>query len=67
VRGRLGWLPTPRRGRQASFREPGAFRWSFYGVADVDVAISVAAICGFLALCPVAVWWIFRIGWKLKA
>jgi ABC-2 type transport system permease protein len=44
-----------------------AFRWSFYGVADVDVVISVAAICGFLALCLVAVWWIFRTGWKLKA
>ena len=43
------------------------FRWSFYGVADVNVAISVAAIAGFLALCLVAVWWIFRTGWKLKA
>lgn len=43
------------------------FRWSFYGVADVNVAISVAAILGFLAACLVAVWWIFRTGWKLKA
>ena len=43
------------------------FRWSFYGVADVNVGISVAAILGFLALCLVAVWWIFRTGWKLKA
>jgi ABC-2 type transport system permease protein len=43
------------------------FRWSFYGVADVDVAISLAAILGFLALCLGAVWWIFRTGWKLKA
>ena len=43
------------------------FRWSFYGVADVNVAISVAAILGFLALCLGAVWWIFRSGWKLKA
>jgi len=43
------------------------FRWSFYGVADVNVAISVAAILGFLALCLAAVWWIFRTGWKLKA
>ena len=43
------------------------FRWSFYGVADVDVGISVAAILGFLALCLVAVWWIFKTGWKLKA
>ena len=43
------------------------FRWSFYGVADVHIGISVAAILGFLALCLGAVWWIFRTGWKLKA
>lgn len=43
------------------------FRWSFYGVADVNVGISVAAIVGFMALCLVAVWWIFHTGWKLKA
>ena len=43
------------------------FRWSFYGVADVNVGISVAAIVGFMALCVGAVWWIFRTGWKLKA
>lgn len=43
------------------------FRWSFYGVSDVNVGISVGAILGFLALCLIAVWWIFRTGWKLKA
>jgi len=43
------------------------FRWSFYGVADVNIAVSVAAILGFLAMCLAAVWWIFRTGWKLKA
>src|SRR3546814_5843246 len=32
------------------------FRWSFYGVSDVNVAISVAAILGFLVLCLLAVW-----------
>jgi ABC-2 type transport system permease protein len=42
------------------------FRWSFYGIADVNVAVSVAAIMGFLALCMATVWWIFRTGWKLK-
>ncbi len=42
------------------------FRWSFYGVADVNVGISIAAILGFLTLCMVTVWWIFRTGWKLK-
>ena len=42
------------------------FRWSFYGKADVDVAISLAAILGFLALCLGIVWWIFRTGYKLR-
>ena len=41
-------------------------RWSFYGQADVDVAISAAAIVGFLVLCLATVWWIFRTGWRLK-
>jgi len=43
------------------------FRWSFYGLADVNVGISLAAILGFLAACLIAVWWIFKTGWKLKA
>lgn len=43
------------------------FRWSFYGLSDVNVGISVAATLGFLLLCLLAVWWIFRTGYKLKA
>ena len=43
------------------------FRWSFYGISDVNVGISVAATFGFLLLCLLAVWWIFRTGYKLKA
>jgi len=42
-------------------------RWAFYGRGDVDVTISVAAICGFLALCMVAIAWIFKTGYKLKS
>ena len=42
-------------------------RWSFYGIADVDVGVSLAAILGFLAACLAIVWWIFRSGWRLKA
>ena len=42
------------------------FRWSFYGVADVNVGISLAAIIGFLILCLVVVWWIFKTGYKLR-
>jgi ABC-2 type transport system permease protein len=42
-------------------------RWAFYGQGDVDVAVSIAAICGFLVACMTAVWWIFRTGYKLKS
>jgi ABC-2 type transport system permease protein len=42
------------------------FRWSFYGVSDVGVGISLVATLGFLAACLVAVTAIFRTGWKLK-
>ncbi|MPZ55388.1 MAG: ABC transporter permease [Rhizobiales bacterium] len=42
------------------------FRWSFYGIADVDVGISLAVTLLFLALCLVAVWWIFKTGYRLK-
>ncbi|MFT3792078.1 MAG: ABC transporter permease [Rudaea sp.] len=41
-------------------------RWSFYGKADVDIAVSLAAILGFLALCLAVVSWIFRTGYKLR-
>ena len=43
------------------------FRWSFYGISDVDVRISLAATFGFMVLCLIGVWAIFRTGYKLKA
>ncbi|WP_348674022.1 ABC transporter permease [uncultured Abyssibacter sp.] len=43
-----------------------AFRWSFYGVADVAVGVSIAAILGFLLLCLGGIFWIFRTGYRLK-
>jgi len=43
------------------------FRWSFYGVADVDVVLSFSATLGFLAVCVTAVWWVFKTGYKLKS
>ncbi len=42
------------------------FRWSFYGIADVSVAISLGMTALFLAACLAVVWWIFRTGYKLK-
>jgi ABC-2 type transport system permease protein len=43
------------------------FRWSFYGVSDVNVTISLGMTLLFLLACLTAVWWVFRTGWKLKA
>ncbi|MCQ4165798.1 ABC transporter permease [Tahibacter harae] len=42
------------------------FRWSFYGVSDVNAALSFGMTCAFLAVCLFAVWWIFRTGYKLR-
>jgi len=42
------------------------FRWSFYGVSDVNVVVSTAATLTFLAVCVAVVSWIFRTGYKLK-
>ena len=41
-------------------------RWAFYGQSDVDVGISFATTLGFLAVCLVFVWWVFKTGYKLK-
>ena len=43
------------------------FRWSFFGISDVNVATSAAATIGFLALCVAVVSWIFKTGYKLKS
>ncbi|MBA3811080.1 MAG: ABC transporter permease [Caulobacteraceae bacterium] len=42
------------------------FRWSFYGVSDVGVTLSLSMTLGFMALCLITVWWIFMTGYKLK-
>ena len=41
------------------------FRWSFYGIADVSVGVSLAMTGVFLALCLTTVWWIFKTGYRL--
>jgi ABC-2 type transport system permease protein len=43
------------------------FRWSFYGIADVGVAVSLGMTLVFLGLCVAAVWWIFKTGYRLKS
>jgi ABC-2 type transport system permease protein len=44
-----------------------AFRWSFYGVSDVNVVVSFSMTLLFLTICMLVVRWIFRTGYKLKA
>jgi ABC-2 type transport system permease protein len=43
------------------------FRWSFYGVSDVSIGISLGMTLGFMLLCLVTIWWIFKTGYRLKA
>jgi len=43
------------------------FRWSFYGLADVDVGISLAMTLVFLAVFIAIVAWIFKTGYRRKA
>lgn len=42
------------------------FRWSFYGISDVGVGVSVMMIILFLSACMALVWWMFRTGYRLK-
>lgn len=43
------------------------FRWSFYGIADVSVGVSLAMTLVFLAVCLAVIAWIFRTGYRLKS
>lgn len=42
------------------------FRWSFYGISDVSVGLSLSMTFVFMALCLVGIGWIFRTGYRLK-
>ncbi len=43
------------------------FRWSFYGMADVGLGVSLGMTLAFLGTSLAVVAWIFRTGYKLKA
>ncbi len=43
------------------------FRWSFYGVADVDVWLSLGMTLVVLAICSAILAWIFKTGYRLKS
>ncbi len=42
------------------------FRWSFYGVADVNIAISTGMTVAFMLICLAVVWWVFKTGYRLR-
>jgi ABC-2 type transport system permease protein len=42
------------------------FRWSFFGIADVHVGVSLGMTLVFLTACLAVIWWIFRTGYRLK-
>ena len=42
------------------------FRWSFYGLADVSVVVSLAMTGMFLAISLAIVAWIFKTGYRLR-
>jgi len=43
------------------------FRWSFYGIADVSIAVSLGMTMVFLAVFLAIAAWIFRTGYRLKS
>jgi ABC-2 type transport system permease protein len=42
------------------------FRWAFYGIADVAVAVSLLMTLSFMALCFGVIAWIFKTGYRLR-
>jgi ABC-2 type transport system permease protein len=43
------------------------FRWSFYGLSDVGVGISLGITLIFMLGCCAVIWWIFKTGYRLRA
>ncbi len=42
------------------------FRWTFFGMAEVPVAISLTATLAFFLICLGVIVWIFKTGYRLK-
>ncbi len=65
----INMLPEP--WRTVSLFNPivyliSGFRWSFFGVGDVSIGVSLAALAAFLIICLGVIAWIFKSGWRLK-
>lgn len=42
------------------------FRWAFYGVADVNIAVSLGMTFAFFLTCLTCIYWIFKTGYRIK-
>ncbi len=54
-----------------AFANPIAFlvsglRWTFYGISDVSIWVSLGLTFGFLAFCVGVIAYIFKTGWRLR-
>jgi ABC-2 type transport system permease protein len=43
------------------------FRWSFYGTSDVSVGVSLATTAGFMTVCLLVIWRMFKTGYRLRS
>jgi ABC-2 type transport system permease protein len=43
------------------------FRWSFYGISDVSVMLSLGMTLLFMVLCLIVIGWVFKTGYRLKS
>ncbi len=43
------------------------FRWSFYGIEDVGIGLSLGMTVGFLVICLLTVRWMFKTGYRLRS
>ena len=41
-------------------------RWTFYGAADVHIAVSTGMTLTLLVASLAVVWWVFKTGWKIR-
>ena len=42
------------------------FRWAFFGVADINPAVSLGMTCLFMVVCLATISWMFHTGYRLK-
>ena len=42
------------------------FRWSFYEISDVRVAVSLGMTMAFMVVCLSTAWWMLKTGYRLK-